>query len=412
MFENILEQDAKKTISSDIRNNNFPGAVLFSGPEASGKLSAALETARVFSCKNEKKGSWLCECSACLKNKALTYSNILLLGPRDCLLEIIAGKEYFLNAVQTNAPYIVAARYFFVRSIRKLTLRFNGILLQGDNNLNKIGALVEEINENLEALDIYHSLPAYEDIENTCNTLEALCKKLEGEYLWDSIPVNQIRNMEEWAHIKSEEGRKTIIIENADRMQASVRNALLKILEEPPADCIFILTTSKRNAIMQTILSRVRTYNFRDRSFEQQQNVIHKIFHNESYSGTINDYLLTFLPVPPVEIKAQAELFISTIANRKIPDVNSIVKKCGNFNPRIELKLFLNYIALYQKKMLNTPAGCEVSAKTMTLLRQCWDNITLYNQTPVSALEILLRDLSSLNVQNNGVMKICNESVL
>ena len=49
----------KKTISSDIRNNNFPGAVLFSGPEASGKLSAALETARVFSCKNEKKGSWL-----------------------------------------------------------------------------------------------------------------------------------------------------------------------------------------------------------------------------------------------------------------------------------------------------------------------------------------------------------------
>jgi len=412
MFENILEQDAKKSISQDIRNNSFPGAVLFSGPEASGKLSAALETARVFACKNEKKGSWLCECPACLKNKALTYSNTLLMGPRDCLLEIIAGKQYFLTAVRTNAPYLVAARYFFVRSIRKLTLRFNGILLQGDNNLNKIGALVEEINENLEALDISHSLPEYSVIEETCNTLESLCKKLEGDYLYDSIPVNQIRNMEEWAHIKSEDGRKTIIIENADRMQASVRNALLKILEEPPADCIFILLTSKRNAIMQTILSRVRTYNFRDRTQEQQQNVIHRIFHNESYTGSINDYLLTYLPVSPVEIKKQAELFISTIANRHIPDVASIVKNCGNFNPRIELKLFLNYIALYQKKMNVTPAGCEVSAKSLELLRQCWDNITLYNQSPVSALEILLRDLSGLNVQNNGVMKICNESVL
>ena len=36
----------------------------------------------------------------------------------------------------------------------------------------------------------------------------------------------------------SEEGKKTIIIENADRMQTSVRNALLKILEEPPEDCV------------------------------------------------------------------------------------------------------------------------------------------------------------------------------
>ena len=49
-------------------------------------------------------------------------------------------------------------------------------------------------------------------------------------------------------------------------MSESVRNALLKILEEPPSDCNFILLTSKRNAILPTILSRVRTYEFKNRS--------------------------------------------------------------------------------------------------------------------------------------------------
>ena len=53
--------------------------------------------------------------------------------------------------------------------------------------------------------------------------------------------------------MKSVEGKKTIIIENADRMLESVRNALLKILEEPPVDTIFILTTSQRNLVMPTI---------------------------------------------------------------------------------------------------------------------------------------------------------------
>ena len=403
MFENLVNQEAGKLLASDIRHNRLPGAILFSGTEASGKLTAALETARILSCHENPQGKWLCECPSCLQHKSLICSNLMLMGPRDCSLEISAAAKTFTDAHFINAKFIDAARYLFLRSVRKLTLRFNGILWEGDSNLNKIGSLIEEINENLEVLDFPRELPDITEVKKICEEISKLCNKLEEDFLYDSIPINQVRNMEAWAHIKTEEGRKTVIIENADRMQTSVRNALLKILEEPPEDVVFILLTSKRNAIMQTILSRVRTYNFTDRSLEQQREVIQRVFHNEDFTGSINDYLLTYLPVTPSEIKTQARIFYNSVANRQICNIEEIVKKCEKFNPRIELKLFLSNIAMFTKPLLNSQSGAEAASQTMQLLRNCSDNITLYNQSPASALEILLRDMFALNNTYGGV---------
>lgn len=403
MFENLVNQEAGKLLAADIRHNRLPGAILFSGSEASGKLTAALETARILSCHENPQGKWLCECPSCLQHKSLICSNLMLMGPRDCSLEISAAAKTFTDAHFINAKFIDAARYLFLRSVRKLTLRFNGILWEGDSSLNKIGSLIEEVNENLEVLDFPRELPDITEVKKICEEISKLCNKLEEDFLYDSIPINQVRNMEAWAHIKTEEGRKTVIIENADRMLTSVRNALLKILEEPPEDVVFILLTSKRNAIMQTILSRVRTYNFADRTLNQQREVITRVFHNEDFSGSINDYLLTYLPVTPTEIKGQARVFYNSVANRQICNIEEIVKKCEKFNPRIELRLFLSNIAAFTKPLLNSQAGTEAAAQTMQLLRNCSDNITLYNQSPSSALEILMRDMFALNNTYGGV---------
>ena len=403
MYENLVNQAVWKLLAADIKHNRLPGAILFAGPEASGKLTAALETARILSCHKNPQGEWMCECPSCLQNKSLICSNLMVMGPRDCSLEISAAAKTFTDAHFVNAKFIDAARYLFLRSVRKLTLRFNGILWDGDSNLNKIGSLIDEINENLELLDFPRELPNVSETKKLCEEISKLCMKLEDEYLYDSIPISQIRNMEAWAHIKSEEGRKTVIIENADRMQTSVRNALLKILEEPPQDVVFILLTSKRNAIMPTILSRVRTYNFIDRTKEQQREVIQRVFHDDNFTGSLNDYLLTYLPVTPSEIRSQAREFYNSVARRQICNIDEIVKKCEKFNPRIELRLFLSFIAMFMKPMSQTQAGSEAAAKAMELLRNCSDNITLYNQSPASALEILLRDMFALNNSFGGV---------
>ena len=71
MFENLVNQEAGKQLASDIRNNRLPGAILFAGAEASGKLTAALETARILSCHEKPQGKWTCTCPSCLQHKAL-----------------------------------------------------------------------------------------------------------------------------------------------------------------------------------------------------------------------------------------------------------------------------------------------------------------------------------------------------
>lgn len=407
MYENLVYQDVTKLLIKDINSNSLPGAILFSGEEASGKLSAALETARILSCSNRGLKSFNCECTACLQSKSLTSTNLMLLGPRDCFLEIQAAKQSFLNAYKENASYLNATRYLFLRSIRKLTLRFNPILWKGDSDLSKIAVLLDQINENLELLDFPRELPDFSSLEKLCDELVKDTTSLENSYLYASIPVSQIRNLEDWCRIKSEEGKKTIIIENADRMLESVRNALLKILEEPPADCIFILLTSKRNAIMQTILSRVRTYNFKNRLISEQQSVIKRVFHNEYFNGSINDYLLTFLPVSPLQIKEVAKNFIGSIVNRNVIDCSELNNNLNKMVPKKIFHLFLIEIINFQKKLLGFEQGVMISSKVLKSVQQCWDNYNIYNLSSTAALEILYKELSILNAQNGGILKIC-----
>ena len=159
MFDNVLNHNITAQISRDITSGQFPGAVLYSGPQGSGKLTSALETARILSCSGIKKGHWLCECPSCLQHKALVSNNVIVAGPRDCTPEISAAAKTFLNAIYVNAKYLTAVRYLFVRSVRKLTQRFNPILWQDDDKLNKIAVLMSDIDEELEILDFPHELP-------------------------------------------------------------------------------------------------------------------------------------------------------------------------------------------------------------------------------------------------------------
>ena len=118
MFDNILFQNAGLLLEEAVTNVILPGAVLFSGPSSSGKLSAALELARVLSCRAEKKGEWTCSCISCRQHKSLASSDVLLAGHRDCSCEIAAAKHALYEAVKVNAPYVPAVRYLFIRSIR------------------------------------------------------------------------------------------------------------------------------------------------------------------------------------------------------------------------------------------------------------------------------------------------------
>jgi DNA polymerase-3 subunit delta' len=74
------------------------------------------------------------------------------------------------------------------------------------------------------------------------------------------IPVDVIREsvIPEASRSPFEAGTKVFIVEEAERMNPAAQNALLKTLEEPPGDTVFILISDREEELLETISSRCR----------------------------------------------------------------------------------------------------------------------------------------------------------
>ncbi|MFC1621618.1 ATP-binding protein [Candidatus Omnitrophota bacterium] len=78
-----------------------------------------------------------------------------------------------------------------------------------------------------------------------------------------SIKIEKIREMIYQASLKPYEAKKRIcIVSDAEAMTLEAQNALLKLLEEPPQNHIFILTASNASALLPTVLSRCKVLKF------------------------------------------------------------------------------------------------------------------------------------------------------
>lgn len=87
------------------------------------------------------------------------------------------------------------------------------------------------------------------------------------------IKVETARNIRDEAAILPNDGdRKVFIIHNADRMNLSAQNALLKVLEEPPRYVFFILVSSQPGVLLQTIRSRCTIYQLEPPHVSADQN--------------------------------------------------------------------------------------------------------------------------------------------
>ena len=398
MFENVLYQPASEMLIKDISGGTLPNAVLFSGPDSSGKLTCALELARVLSCRapGSAKGHWLCTCPSCLRHKALNTPDVIIAGPGDCTPEIKASAETLLKAVSESASWAKAAVYLFIRSVRKLTLRFSPVLWEGDDKASKAAPFLATIEELLEEINPLEDLPELEKLKKTVEAVIKQCSSLESSLMYDTVPVNQIRKAATWARMTSPDSKKCIILENADKMQDSVRNAILKILEEPPEDAVFVLTTARRGAIIPTILSRVRTYTFVERTQVQQAEIVSRVFHAGSAVNSVNGFLSSFLPVSYDEINKEAVAFCNSLLTGKRLNLDETVKNLNGFEPRVILKLFFEFVLDYLGQFLREnvyteklASRTEKSAEILEAIRVTYDNITVYNQSVVSALEVL-----------------------
>ncbi|MDR1899717.1 MAG: DNA polymerase III subunit [Treponema sp.] len=335
MFENVLGQAAVAQIRQDAEAGRLAPSMLFWGPAAAGKGSAALELARFLSCEQPPpgRGRWNCPCAACALHRLLSHPDMLVLGSRPFASEIAAARDCLLR--EKDSP---AAPVLFFRALRKLTGRFSPVLWEDDTKLGKIAPLLSSIEEDLEDLDRLlkarkeaAAAPEQEQetFEKNLDRISGRVVKnafeLEAEGIAESVPIAQIRRAAAWSHLAPVGRGKFILIENADRMQEGARNSLLKILEEPPAALTIVLSTTRREAILPTLLSRLRPYRFMRRDPAAEEEVIRRIFRAGTLPAApagegnrIAAYLDSFLPVSPASLRPLAAFFAASLAKRAI----------------------------------------------------------------------------------------------
>jgi DNA polymerase-3 subunit delta' len=200
----IGQMRVKRTLLSALRSSRLAHAYLFSGAEGVGKDAMALELARVLHC--ERSTEEACgTCASCLKALHLQHPDIQLVTA----LPVGKGEDKNDGPLSRLSP-------------------------------TEVSSIQAEYRKKGE--DPYHRISI-----GRANV----------------IKINSIREIRREATMTTFGGRKRFfVISGAEDMEESAANALLKTLEEPAGDCVIILTTAHREALLPTILSRCQQIRF------------------------------------------------------------------------------------------------------------------------------------------------------
>lgn len=223
-FKQLIAQNKiKEQLISSAKNDKVSQAMLFLGSEGTGKLTMALAFAQYLNCENPGEKDSCGECSSCSKSTKYAHPDIFYTYPT------IGGKALSREKIETWREFVKEEAYYtYPQWIASL------------DNENKQGNITaEECNQIIRQHGLRH---------------------FEGKY-------------------------KIQIVWGAEYLQKE-GNRLLKIIEEPPANTIFILIAQSQEAILPTILSRTQIVKFTKLSLEDIEKNL-----NERYDLVGNEAL-------------------------------------------------------------------------------------------------------------------------
>lgn len=135
--------------------------------------------------------------------------------------------------------------------------------------------------------------------------------------------VDDVREIIQQAKTKSLDSEyKVFIIDECHSLSNTAWQALLKLLEEPPAKSIFIFCTTDPQKIPRTILSRVQRYDFQRISHQAVKNRLIKILEWEK----LPDYT------------DEAVDYLAKLADGGMRDAITLLDKCLAFSPHLDIQ--------------------------------------------------------------------------
>ena len=97
---------------------------------------------------------------------------------------------------------------------------------------------------------------------------------LLGEFS-EVIRIEEVRGLANFLHMSNTEGgRRVVIVDCADDMNAQAANGLLKMLEEPPARTTLLLISHQPSRLLSTIRSRCRALRLKPLSVENMHSAL------------------------------------------------------------------------------------------------------------------------------------------
>lgn len=217
-------------------NDRIAGAYLFHGPPGAGKEGFAIRFASLLNCHNPSDDS--CGiCPSCKKFQNLQHPNLTLVVP-----------------------------------------------LPKDRDISKDDAPVKALSDR--TLGLLHDL--------TARKARDLYEKIVLPRA-NTILLNSIRSLRGKIYLKAvEAGRKMILFFDAHKLmtqQGESGNALLKILEEPPGNTTFVLTTDYPDLLSETIHSRCQSVYFPPLSESEIVHFLRKTTRKDDFEAQLVAHL-------------------------------------------------------------------------------------------------------------------------
>ena len=179
---------------------------------------------------------------------------------------------------------------------------------------------------------------------NPCNECSA-CKSILDEETTDVVEMdaasnNSVENIrairQEVIYATTSLKYKIYIIDEAHMLSTSAFNALLKTLEEPPENVIFILATTEEHKLLPTILSRCMRFEFKKISVEDIIKRIEFILKDSN-----------------IEYEKDAIEYVASICDGGMRDALSILERCiEDQNSKITLARLQDIVGMSDRKVL------------------------------------------------------------
>ncbi len=204
-----------------------------------------------------------------------------------------------------------------------------------------------------------------EDFEacNQCNSCVDINKGVDLDVIEldaaSNNGIEEIRQIKEKANYMIGDNYKIFIIDEVHMLSKSAFNALLKILEEPPRNVVFILITTEMFKIPETIISRTLVLEF-----------------NAPKTDEISLYLQQILTWEKIEFDSRAIEKIAVLSKNSIRDAISLLEKVLAFeHQKIELSTIENVFGLISDEILFQIIYEEDFEQLMLLIKKQNNNI-------------------------------------